>query len=182
MCRSWNLALLSLFCRSTDLKKFSRLPVQQKIKLPSLNRKPDNVDQGRSRMALRTVFKQHFDLLEETIDMPTTDRINLKNEPSSIFNCNESIRTGKVIILRRKKQAYTETKAMRDHITTNTCVHLQVGQFCPLILYFSRPWDGPDDALYFISPNGYMASELFIVSLTSCYKNTEHPRSETLDT
>ena len=35
MCRPWNLVLLLLlFCRPTDMKKFSRLPVQQKIKLP----------------------------------------------------------------------------------------------------------------------------------------------------
>ena len=66
-----------------------------------------------------TVFNQHFDLLEETID-----RLNLRNKPSSIFNCDEPMvamdrRTGKVLVSRKTKQAYAETKGMRDLITVN---------------------------------------------------------------
>ena len=38
------------------------------------NRKPDKVDRWRSRMANMTVFKQHFDFLEETMD-----KLNLRN-------------------------------------------------------------------------------------------------------
>ena len=53
-------------------------------------------------MANMTVFKQHFDLLEETMDW-------LRNQPA-IFNCNNSMiaidrRTGKVVILTKTKQA-----------------------------------------------------------------------------
>ena len=56
--------------------------VQKLQKRQSLtNKKPDNIDQGKSRMANMMVFKQHFDLLEETID-----RLNLRNKPTSIFN------------------------------------------------------------------------------------------------
>ena len=40
------------------------------------NRKPDNVDRGRSRMGNTTVSKQHFDLLEETID-----QLQLRDNP-----------------------------------------------------------------------------------------------------
>ena len=56
--------------------------VQKLQKRQSLtNKKPDNIDQGKSRMANMMVFKQHFDLLVETID-----RVNLRNKPTSIFN------------------------------------------------------------------------------------------------
>ena len=70
-------------------------------------------------MANMTVFNQHFDLLEETID-----RLNLRNKPLSIFNCDEPMvamdrRTGKVLVSRKTKQAYAETKGMRDLITVN---------------------------------------------------------------
>ena len=64
-------------------------------------------------MASMTVFKQHFDLLEETID-----RLNLRNKLSSIFNCDKWMialdrRTGKVVVSKKKKkteQIYAETK------------------------------------------------------------------------
>ena len=58
------------------------------------NRKHDKVDRGKSRMANMTVFNQHFDL---------------RNKPSSIFNCDESMarmdrRTGKVVVSRKTNQ------------------------------------------------------------------------------
>ena len=91
------------------------------------NRKPDNFDQGRSRMANMMVFKQYLYLLEEKINRLTINRLNLRNKPSLIFNCNESMiainrRTGKVVISRKTKEAYAETKGTRDHITANTSV------------------------------------------------------------
>ena len=140
------------------------------------NRKPNNVDWGRPRKVITTVFKQHFDLLEKAVDRLTADKLNL-NKPSSIFNCNMSMiatdrRTGKVVIATKKKQAYAETKGIRDHITAYACVHLQVAQFCDFILFCNRSWDGPDDALYPISPNGYMDSELFYCFLDKLLQKT----------
>ena len=44
------------------------------------NRKPDNVDGGRLRMANTTVWKQYFDLLEATID-----KLGLRHEPNAIL-------------------------------------------------------------------------------------------------
>ena len=41
-------------------------------------------------------------------------------------------RTGKVVISRKTKEAYAETKGTIDHVTANAGVHLQVGQFCLL--------------------------------------------------
>ena len=62
------------------------------------------------------VFKQHFYLLEEAID-----RLNLRNNPSSEFNCNESMiamgrRTRKVVVSRKTKQGHAENRGARDHI------------------------------------------------------------------
>ena len=73
-------------------------------------------------MANMTVFNQHFNLLEEVMA-----KLNLRNKPKSIFNCDKSMvamhrRTRKVVVSRNTKQAYCETKGMRDHITMNTCV------------------------------------------------------------
>ena len=51
------------------------------------NRKLDNVDRGRSRMGNTTVWKQHFDLLEETID-----KLQLRNNPKTTFKIGNNIR------------------------------------------------------------------------------------------
>ena len=42
-------------------------------------------------------------------------------------------RTGKIVISRKTKEAYAETRGTTDHVTANAGVHLQVGQFCLLI-------------------------------------------------
>ena len=89
-------------------------------------------------MANMTVFKQHFDLLEETMD-----NVNLRNKPKSIFNCDESMvamdrRTGKVVVSRNTKQANCETKGTRDHITVNSCVSAS-GMILPPHIIFNSP-------------------------------------------
>ena len=48
------------------------------------NRKAVNC--RRSRMGNVTVWKQHFDLLEETID-----KLELRDNPKAIFNCDETM-------------------------------------------------------------------------------------------
>ena len=119
-------------------------------------------------MANMTVFKQHFDLLEETMD-----KLNLRNKPKSIFNCDKLMaamdkRTGKVVVSRNTKQAYCETKGTRDHITVNACVSASGLILPPPHIIFQQSFpsgpygrNGPDSALYSISLNGYMDSELF---------------------
>ena len=76
-------------------------------------------------------------------------------------------RTGKVVVSRNIKQAYYETKGTRDHITVNTCVSAS-GLILPPHIIFQQSFpsgpygrDGSDGALYSISPNGDMDSELF---------------------
>ena len=139
------------------------------------NRKPDNVDRGRSRMANITVFNQHFDLLEKTVK-----ELGLENKPASIFNCDESMvamdrRTGKVVVSKRTKQAYSESKGTRDHITVNACVAAN-GSILPPHIIFQKAFpsgpyarNGPDGALYSVSESGYMDTELFLAFLSKLF-------------
>ena len=132
-----------------------------------MNRKPENIDRGRSRMANETVFNQHFDLLEKTIS-----QLALEEKTESIFYCDESMvnmdrRIGKAVVSKRTKQSYSESKGTRDHITVNACVSTS-GQVLPPHIIFASSYpsgpygrEGPDGALYSISESGYMDSELF---------------------
>ena len=131
------------------------------------NRKLDNVDRERSRMGNTTVWKQHFDLLEETID-----KLELRSNPKAIFNCDESMiamdrRLRTVAVSRKTKNTYSENKGTRDHITINACVSAS-GYIMPPNIIFAQSYpsgpyarDGPDGALYSISDNSYMDSQLF---------------------
>ena len=117
------------------------------------NRKADNVDCGRSRMGNVTVWKQHFNLLEETID-----KIGLRNNLKSMFNCHKSMvainrQSGTVVVSRKTKHTYSGTKGTRDYITVNACVSASGFIMPPHIFsqaYSSAPYaqDGPDGALY----------------------------------
>ena len=76
-------------------------------------------------------------------------------------------RTGKVVVSRRTKQAYSESKGTRNHITVNACVSASGQVLSPHIIFVSSypsgPYacEGPDRALYSISESGYIDSELF---------------------
>ena len=130
-------------------------------------RRPDKLDRGRKRMANEQVMRQHFELLEETLE-----KMKIKDKPERIFNCDESgipldVRTGKVVVERRSKQAYPQSKGSREHITAHIAVCAD-GTPLPPFLIFEKSFPsgpyarlGPDNALYGVSPNGYMDSELF---------------------
>ena len=100
-------------------------------------------------------------------------------------------RTGKVVVSRNTKQAYCETKGTRDHITANGCVSAS-GLILPTRIIFQQAFpsgpygrDGPDGALYSISPNGYMDSGLFYGILDKLFisqtQNIEGPKLLILD-
>ena len=70
-------------------------------------------------------------------------------------------RTGRVVVSRRTKQAYSESKGSRDHITVNACVSAS-GQIIPPQVIFSESFpSGPYGALYCTSKSGYIDIELF---------------------
>ena len=68
------------------------------------------------------MYEQHFTLLEKILN-----DWELTKKPENIFNCDESMvamdrPTGKVDVSRKTKQAYSESKGTRDHITVNASV------------------------------------------------------------
>ena len=63
------------------------------------------------------IIKSSFKLLKEELES-----IDILNKPEHIFNADESgidlnARSGKVIVPKSSKRAYSEQKAPRDHIT-----------------------------------------------------------------
>lgn len=67
-----------------------------------------------------------------------------------------------MVVERNAKQAYSESKGVRQHITAHIAVYA-AGHALPLFLIFEQSFpSGPyartvsDNALYVISPNGYI--------------------------
>ena len=83
-----------------------------------INRKPDNVDRGRSKMGNTTVWKQHFNLLEETID-----QLQLRDNPKAIFNCDESMIEDRGQLLSPGKWNIPIQKA-KEHGSTSPSMHV----------------------------------------------------------
>ena len=97
------------------------VPKLKKKKDNFTNRKPGNVDRRRLRMANTSVWEQHFGLLQAAID-----KLGLRHMPNATFNCNVSMvardkKLDKVVVSRRTKHSYSESKGTRDHITKCMC-------------------------------------------------------------
>ena len=80
-------------------------------------------------------------------------------------------RLGAVVVSRKTKHTYSESKGTQDHIKVNACVsiwlyHATTSNFFPKF-YLSGPYaqDGPDGALYSVFDNGYVESKLFYSSI-----------------
>ena len=76
-------------------------------------------------------------------------------------------RSGTVVVSRKTKHTYSESKGTRDHITINACVSAS-GYIMPPHIIFSQSYpsdpyaqDWPNGALYSILDNVYMDSEIF---------------------
>ena len=149
------------------------------------NRKLDNVDRGRSRMGNTTVWKQHFDLLEETID-----KLQLRNNPKAIFNCDESMvvmdrRSGSCCVKENQKCVFRKQRNTGPH-QRNACVSAS-GYIMPPHIIFSQsypsgpnPWDG---ALCSISDNEIMAiwTANFFMFLSLNYSSPKQPKFQDLN-
>jgi len=161
--------------------------IAQPLTVPGIKAFPDKLDRGRSRMANQTVMDQHFDLLKNTLV-----ELDILDKPERIYNCDESgmamdKMTSKVIVQRKSKQAYSESKGNRDHITVHVCVSAARQPLPPFIIfekaYPSGPYSrsGPDNACYACSPNGYMDIELFKLWITKQFiPETAHVRKPIL--
>ena len=116
----------------------------------------------------QVVMDKFFKLLKEELES-----IDILNKPEHIFNADETgidlnARSGKVIVCKNSKHAYSEQKAPRDHITSMVCCSAS-GQVLQPMIIFKKDWplgpysrNGLDSCLYGKSPNGYMGEELFL--------------------
>ena len=117
-------------------------------------RKPDNLNRGRSRMNNQVVMDKFFKLLKQELHS-----IDILDKPEHIFNSNETeidlnARSGKVIVCKNSKHAYSEQKAPRDHITSMVYCSASEQVLRPMII-FEKNWptgpysrNGPDGCLY----------------------------------
>lgn len=138
-------------------------------------RTPDPLDRGRSKMGNIVTANQFKFLLEETLKEK-----EVFNKAANIFNCDESgmsiySQSGKVIVARNKKHAYSESKDSCSHVTAQICCSTS-GTFLPPMLIFEGSFPsgnysstGPTRALYAKSLNGYMDGELFLSGLSKIF-------------
>ncbi|XP_033747537.1 uncharacterized protein LOC117332656 [Pecten maximus] len=129
-------------------------------------RKPQTIDGGRVRMANKTVMKQYFDLLHNTME-----KHGLLNKPEQIFNFDET-GFGKGIIAQDKVctgngNTFTRQTSLTTHSTAAVCVSAS-GQVLPTFLIYEKSFpsgayrDGiPGNWLFATSPNGYIDTDLF---------------------
>lgn len=82
---------------------------------------------------------------------------------------NLLIHSGKVVVSRNTKHAYSEAKGSKSHVTAHICCSA-AGLMLPPMLIFEKSYPsgdyatrGPLGCLYAKSPNGYMDGELFAV-------------------
>ena len=118
-------------------------------------------------MANQIVIDRYFAALKAT---PL--EIGIFDKPSYIYNCDETAvdmgqRLGKVVVPCGAKNAYSEQRGPRDHITAHICCSA-AGQILPMII-FEKCWPsapyvkhGADGAFYAKSPNGYIDEELLL--------------------
>ena len=106
-------------------------------------RKPDNLNRGRSRMNNQVVMDKFFKLLKEELES-----IDILNKPEHIFNADETgidlnTRSGKVIVCKNSKHAYSKQKAPRAHITSMVFCSAS-GQVLQPMIIFEKNWpSGP---------------------------------------
>ena len=149
--------------------------------------KSDNLDRGRARMANSVVIERHFKTLKRVLE-----ENDLLNKRDKIFNTDESginmdLRQGKVVVSRGSKQAHSQSKGSRDHITVNCAISL-AGAALPPMIIFEKSFpssayvtQGPINALYAKSPNGYMDEELFYSWFSKLFvPQTNHLRKRIL--
>ena len=140
-------------------------------------------DHGRSRINNQVVMDKFFKLLKEELES-----IDILNKPEHIFNADETgidlnAISGKVIVCKSSKHAYSEQKAPRDHFSSMVCCSGSGQILRPVIIFeknrpsgpYSR--NGPDGCLYGKSPNGYMDEELFLTWFEEIFvPGTSHAR------
>ena len=118
-------------------------------------------------MTTYSVFKNDFDLLEETLT-----KYELKDKPVQIYNCNESgmpleFKLSKVIAGKGAKKVRQCTSGNKTQITILACANAAGQTVPPIIIFSGKNYNSllskgeVPDTLYGMSQNGWMDQEHF---------------------
>ena len=142
------------------VKFFNRWP---QIRLRKGNAFPVASDQ----VTTYSVFKDYFDLLEETLT-----KYELKDKPMQIYNCNESgmpleFKLSKFIAGKGAKKVQQCTSGNKTQITILACANAAGQAVPPMVIFSGKNFNSllskgeVPDTLYGMSQNGWMNQEHF---------------------
>ncbi|KAG5262976.1 hypothetical protein AALO_G00281080 [Alosa alosa] len=146
------------------------------------SRTPDTLDRNRPHGATEEAVAVDglFSLIE-----PLYAKHGLGDKPHLIFNCDETVfgQTHSREMVFCQKHVDSQQNTLKDPITVHCCVSASGESIPPLIIFTkslpkaSYALDGPKDALYGVSKEGYMDSDLFVKWLGHFvkYAPTERP-------
>ena len=86
-------------------------------------------------MANSVIIEHHFKTLKRVLE-----ENDLLNKRDKIFNTDESginmdLRQGKVVVSHGSKQAHSQSKGSRDHITINCAISTAGATLLPMIIF-----------------------------------------------
>ena len=126
----------------------------------------------------QVVMDKFFKLLKDELES-----IDILDKLEHIFNADETgidlnTRSGKVIVSKNSRHAYSEQKAPRDHITSMVCCSASRQVLRPVMI-FGKNWpsgpysrNGPSGCLYGKSLDGYMDEDLFLTWFEEIFVGT----------
>ncbi len=130
-------------------------------------RRGDSFSMAREKMTSREVFKNYFDLLQETLD-----KYNLKDKPSQIYNCDESglpleHKPPRIVSAKGTRKVRQISSGNKTQITIRGCCNA-AGQAIPPMVVFSGNRFNHElskgevpGTLYGMSDSGWIDPELF---------------------
>ncbi len=130
-------------------------------------RKGDSFSTAREKMTSREVFKNYFDLLQETLD-----KYNLKDKPSQIYNCDESgmpleHKPPRIVSAKGTKKVRQISSGNKTQITILGCCNAAGQAIPPMVVFSGKRFNHElskgevPGTLYGMSDSGWMDQELF---------------------
>ncbi|XP_030839669.1 uncharacterized protein LOC762421 [Strongylocentrotus purpuratus] len=131
-------------------------------------RKPEALSAARARAMNEIVVGRYFDLLDQTMD-----RLDLKNKPAQIYNCDETglssvHKPPRIMATKGKKQVHSKTSGERGFNTTVMACPNAVGNYIPPFVIFkgsrlspALTCNAPPGTLFATSDTSYMNMDLF---------------------
>ena len=130
-------------------------------------RKGDSFPVARDQMTNYSVFKDYFDLLDDTLT-----KFGLKDKPAQIYNCDESgmpleFKLPKIIAGKGTKKVRQCTSGTKTQITILACANAAGQAIPPMVVFAGKYFNSSlskgevPATLYGMSQNGWMDQELF---------------------